>query len=435
MLNTNNGPRGERPVSKMAEPAAIWHGLVGATTGALAALFAARHASASAAGAALDAALPIGGDATTAPLTGAWVAATGVVAADAPLESLNKDRAAVVQEVVSLRTLSVQGGGSLRQQTRVLSRDTRDVPWGLRVADGGVVGVERDAVRLAYARAPSSVQDLSPGGMQRIPPPPGGLAAVVKALWGVVEEESVREHLILPLGVTATVVGRLTAREASGAPGGGRALSLGLHPAWGLYLLRTNDVPAAAAGFRGEARWWGLAAGLFGAAAAWQAWKCALALAPGLQPLRRMLAGACRDALGVRLRSWEALENPYHHGHHGGSGSAGGAAGASSRRGSGGADGGGGGELRLRPGEVHPGDVPAPAGVEDAACVACLERAKRAVLLPCGHMCLCLTCAYRLAHDAEPRSRRCPMCRGHIDSAVRVYGGDAAVVAAAQAVV
>lgn len=398
----------------MAEPAAIWHGLVGVTSGALAALFAARHASAADAGAALESALPIGGDATTAPLTGAWVAATGVVAADEPLESLNKDRAAVVQEVVSLRTLSVQGG-SLRQQSRVVSRETRDVPWWLRLADGGVVGVERDAVRLAYARAPSSVQDLSPGGMQRIPPPPGGLAAVVKALWGVVEEESVREHLILPLGVTATVVGRLTAREASGAPGGGRALSLGLHPAWGLYLLRSNDVPAAAAGFRGEARWWGLAAGLFGGAAVWQAWKCALALAPGLRPLRRMAADAARAALGLRLTSWEALENPYHAAGSGGGGGSGSTGGAVA-----------GGELRLRPGEVHPGDAPAPTGVDDAACVACLERAKRAVLLPCGHMCLCLTCAYRLRHDAEPRARRCPMCRGHIDSSVRVFGGDAA---------
>lgn len=50
-------------------------------------------------------------------------------------------------------------------------------------------------------------------------------------------------------------------------------------------------------------------------------------------------------------------------------------------------------------------------------CAVCLERARDAVLAPCGHLCACYRCATRL----ERRGTRCPICRAPIASVVKVY--------------
>lgn len=52
---------------------------------------------------------------------------------------------------------------------------------------------------------------------------------------------------------------------------------------------------------------------------------------------------------------------------------------------------------------------------EDAACVICMHNAKRVVLLPCGHLCLCIGCTRQL------KNRECPMCRNLVASAVVTF--------------
>jgi len=47
----------------------------------------------------------------------------------------------------------------------------------------------------------------------------------------------------------------------------------------------------------------------------------------------------------------------------------------------------------------------------DLECVVCWAAEKQAVVVPCGHACLCRTCAAKLAASALPS---CPICRGKI---------------------
>lgn len=62
-----------------------------------------------------------------------------------------------------------------------------------------------------------------------------------------------------------------------------------------------------------------------------------------------------------------------------------------------------------------------PVDLEDGdptACVVCLAAAKTCVLLPCRHLCCCLSCAERVM--AMP-VKRCPMCRADMASFINVY--------------
>ncbi len=49
-------------------------------------------------------------------------------------------------------------------------------------------------------------------------------------------------------------------------------------------------------------------------------------------------------------------------------------------------------------------------------CVICLNERKNVVLLPCRHLCLCLTCSQKLENDAP-----CPICREHIENRLEVF--------------
>lgn len=59
---------------------------------------------------------------------------------------------------------------------------------------------------------------------------------------------------------------------------------------------------------------------------------------------------------------------------------------------------------------------------EDAAppreCCVCLTRRREAVLVPCGHYCLCEYCALEWGASNE----RCPICRAQVDVVVKVFG-------------
>jgi hypothetical protein len=47
------------------------------------------------------------------------------------------------------------------------------------------------------------------------------------------------------------------------------------------------------------------------------------------------------------------------------------------------------------------------------ACVVCMDAGPTHALVPCGHQCVCATCSAAL--------RACPLCRGAVASAVRVF--------------
>ena len=51
-------------------------------------------------------------------------------------------------------------------------------------------------------------------------------------------------------------------------------------------------------------------------------------------------------------------------------------------------------------------------------CVCCLDRAKHCVVVPCGHMCLCVACAITLGYTQAPQ---CPICRQAATMIIRVW--------------
>ena len=54
---------------------------------------------------------------------------------------------------------------------------------------------------------------------------------------------------------------------------------------------------------------------------------------------------------------------------------------------------------------------------ESRLCCVCLRKERDAVLLPCRHEIMCEGCA----RHVEGSSRRCPLCRGAIESTIRVF--------------
>lgn len=58
---------------------------------------------------------------------------------------------------------------------------------------------------------------------------------------------------------------------------------------------------------------------------------------------------------------------------------------------------------------------PSPGSVEDATCCVCLDQPRNLVLIPCGHLCLCVDCG---RHGGL---KECPLCRVRITKRLRVY--------------
>ncbi|CAF1932178.1 unnamed protein product [Rotaria magnacalcarata] len=52
-------------------------------------------------------------------------------------------------------------------------------------------------------------------------------------------------------------------------------------------------------------------------------------------------------------------------------------------------------------------------------CVICCNDKKNIVLLPCRHLCVCLTCSKKLWNNTSKQT--CPMCRNQIDSLLEVF--------------
>jgi len=56
--------------------------------------------------------------------------------------------------------------------------------------------------------------------------------------------------------------------------------------------------------------------------------------------------------------------------------------------------------------------------VNDAkTCVVCMDKDVNAILIPCGHLGLCIECA----KEIDSNSGFCPICRQKIESFMRVY--------------
>ena len=58
-----------------------------------------------------------------------------------------------------------------------------------------------------------------------------------------------------------------------------------------------------------------------------------------------------------------------------------------------------------------------PTDITELQCCVCKNNRCRAVLLPCGHANLCLSCAVKVGL----KHNRCPMCRSHITQIVRTF--------------
>jgi hypothetical protein len=61
-----------------------------------------------------------------------------------------------------------------------------------------------------------------------------------------------------------------------------------------------------------------------------------------------------------------------------------------------------------------------PAAADDDSCVMCLDAPREVVLVPCGHMVLCMVCSQRL-FGGQGREPCCPICRAGVVQWVRLH--------------
>jgi hypothetical protein len=66
-----------------------------------------------------------------------------------------------------------------------------------------------------------------------------------------------------------------------------------------------------------------------------------------------------------------------------------------------------------------PPAAPAPhSDAEETQCVVCFDAPKEYAIVPCGHVCVCESCAEQLTKTRTPM---CPMCRGPIRETMKVF--------------
>jgi Zinc finger, C3HC4 type (RING finger) len=65
-------------------------------------------------------------------------------------------------------------------------------------------------------------------------------------------------------------------------------------------------------------------------------------------------------------------------------------------------------------------DITSTSSVTVDDCVVCQDRKAAHAVVPCGHHCLCDECAVNLVATAAG-SRRCPLCRTHVQSTLKIY--------------
>lgn len=335
---------------------------------------------------------------------GDWVAVGGVVACPSrPLLAFNNTEAVVIHEKLTVSRFHLfMGTHTIRSET------WRDVPWGLAPSrdSPSSVFVARDAVRQAAAGSDmcSHVRDLVPSGQS------GGRTVqswgeiLLSLLQGIVAQRTVTAQDVLPVGITATCVGKVAFDLSN-------RWTLTLHPRFGMYLFR-DDVDVISTSLLSSARSFGSISLVCAGAALWLGWETYHAIEPRAPTLSELLARGMQWAVGW---SW---------------GSPGG---GSTRANTQGVVSGIGvhdhdvyGRQDEEPGAISPAagithEADSIATRTDAACVACQERRIITALVPCGHMCLCMTCARRVAASQLHSERRCPLCRAAIREVVRTF--------------
>jgi hypothetical protein len=56
---------------------------------------------------------------------------------------------------------------------------------------------------------------------------------------------------------------------------------------------------------------------------------------------------------------------------------------------------------------------------EERLCVVCMERNKNVTLLPCAHLCMCMTCSDKLQSAAAKPT--CPLCQTTIERHLQTF--------------
>ena len=67
---------------------------------------------------------------------------------------------------------------------------------------------------------------------------------------------------------------------------------------------------------------------------------------------------------------------------------------------------------------------PPPEEAEESLCVVCLDAPRWYAMVPCGHQCVCETCAkeFKPKTVKKRKTRKdCPVCRAKIDQTIRVF--------------
>jgi hypothetical protein len=315
---------------------------------------------------------------------GQWVAVSGtVLAADGakPLTSYNGTDAVILRQTISISSRNLF---LLRASHTNTAVTWKCVPWGLGPLHPSqewkrqpvpFVCVEPNAVLKTSQTNASNIRDLVAAGQARTSAADPWYVRLAMLLVGNVSYAVNNDEAVLPVGISATVLGSLCL-TADGT------VKLGIHPRFGFYVMRTNvgavvDMLHEAAS---ASVWWGVAwllpAVYFGLRAAALAFPEAL---PSIQQLFNTRAQ-------LPVRNLHSVD-----------------------------------EASIAPGANIIDAVDEAAPSRDTECIACQERRIIALLTPCNHMCLCMTCAKRLRNSSTPRERRCPLCRQYIDNVVRVF--------------
>ena len=73
-------------------------------------------------------------------------------------------------------------------------------------------------------------------------------------------------------------------------------------------------------------------------------------------------------------------------------------------------------------GAVHQSEqLPRPQASAVPDCIVCMSAASTHALVPCGHMCVCGTCAAQFVDQRTPSACICPICRIPVRTLMRIY--------------
>ena len=64
-------------------------------------------------------------------------------------------------------------------------------------------------------------------------------------------------------------------------------------------------------------------------------------------------------------------------------------------------------------------------GSNQNTCVICQDNDSIMAVIPCGHLCLCNGCS-NVCMGGQNGQRNCPICRGNMQSVLRIYSGNKA---------